>query len=185
MCRIHARLLLLGRIKLDAESRDWRSASPGWTSPDNVLRCRNESCVTHGEGQKYLVRDFRVVDAVPPLLSCAYCGREVEALFVGDSDSRAYGRHDAPQARQIKSDDRVYFETDEQAFAYLLRLAERDLQYRGMRDDRVASFRWKQRAKQRAWRRPRRPEGPTKGWCGPHPSRGCRGLRRSHATDNG
>ena len=106
---------LLGRITLDASSRDWRSAAPGWISPGNVLRCRNESCVTHGEGQKYLDRDFRVLDTEPPLLSCAYCGREVEALFVGDAEERLYGPHGEPRAKQIDADHRVYFETDEQA----------------------------------------------------------------------
>lgn len=106
---------LLGRIKLDAESRGWRSASPGWTSPRNVLRCRNEGCVTHGEGQKYLVRDFRVLDSQPPLLACAYCGRELSAQFVGNSESNLYHRHDAPEVGRTKPEHRVYFETDDQA----------------------------------------------------------------------
>ena len=39
----------------------------------------------------------------------------------------------------------VFF-SDLQAFDYLMSLADRDLQYRGMRDDRLACFRWKQEA---------------------------------------
>ena len=38
------------------------------------------------------------------------------------------------------------FPSDRHAFEYLMSLAERDLQYRGMRDDRLACFRWKQEA---------------------------------------
>ena len=38
------------------------------------------------------------------------------------------------------------FEDDEQVFKYMMAVATRDLQYRGMRDDRLASFRHKQRA---------------------------------------
>ena len=106
---------LLGQIELDADPREWRSAAPGWTSPGNVLRCRNEGCVTHGEGQRYLILDFRVLDTDPPLLACAYCGRELEAQFVGNSESHLYHRYNAPEARRMKPDHRVYFETDEQA----------------------------------------------------------------------
>ena len=38
------------------------------------------------------------------------------------------------------------FPSDRQAFDYLMSLAARDLQYRGMRDDRLACFCWKQEA---------------------------------------
>jgi hypothetical protein len=40
----------------------------------------------------------------------------------------------------------VVFPSDRHAFEYLMSLAERDLQYRGMRDDRLACLRWKQEA---------------------------------------
>ena len=38
------------------------------------------------------------------------------------------------------------FPLDRQAFDYLMSLTDHDLQYRGMRDDRLACFRWKQEA---------------------------------------
>ena len=38
------------------------------------------------------------------------------------------------------------FASKRAAFAYVMSLAKRDLQYRGMRDDRLASFHWKQEA---------------------------------------
>ena len=40
----------------------------------------------------------------------------------------------------------ILFESTPAAFAYLVDVAKRDLQYRGMRDDRIACFVWKQDA---------------------------------------
>ena len=40
----------------------------------------------------------------------------------------------------------LVFASDAQAFSYMLSLAKRDLQYRGMRDDRLWGFHWKQQA---------------------------------------
>jgi aspartate carbamoyltransferase catalytic subunit len=108
---------LLGRIELDAEPQEWQSSAPGWTSPGDVVRCRNESCVTHGEGRRYLLSDFRVLGDDPPLLSCGYCGREIEVPFVGNSSTQLYHRYNAAEVRRIRADHRVYFETDEQARA--------------------------------------------------------------------
>jgi methylphosphotriester-DNA--protein-cysteine methyltransferase len=51
----------------------------------------------------------------PPLLSCAYCGRELSAQFVGNTATRLYHRYNAPDVRRIKPEHRAYFETDEQA----------------------------------------------------------------------
>ena len=62
----------------------------------------------------------------PPLLSCAYCGREITAHFVGNTTTQLYHRYDAPEVRRIKRENRTYFETDEQA-----RLAD----YKSRNDD--------------------------------------------------
>ena len=72
---------LLGRIELDVEPDPdaWRSTAPGLTSPSGAMHCLNERCVTNGEGVRYLVSDFRLLHTDPPLLACAYCGRELTA----------------------------------------------------------------------------------------------------------
>ena len=82
------------------------------------LRCNNERCITNNEGVRYLVRDFRLREAeVPPVLSCAYCEREIEARFVGHAQSRQVYRYNAADARGIKAEHRVYFESEAQARA--------------------------------------------------------------------
>ena len=82
------------------------------------LRCRNERCITNNEGVRYLTRDFRLRDSeVPPVLSCAYCEREIEARFVGHAQSRVFHRYNAAEARRIKPENRVYFESEAQAQA--------------------------------------------------------------------
>ncbi|MEO6593582.1 MAG: hypothetical protein ABIP94_02385 [Planctomycetota bacterium] len=82
------------------------------------LRCINERCITNNEGVRYLVRDFRLREAeVPPVLSCAYCEREVEARFVGHSQTRIVHRYNATEARRIVPEHRVYFESEAQAQA--------------------------------------------------------------------
>lgn len=108
---------LLGKIQLRAARPAILSVSPGMEAGAG-LRCRNERCITNNEGVRYLVRDFRLREAeVPPVLSCAYCEREVEARFVGHLQSRAFHRYNAAEARRIKPEDRVYFESEAQAQA--------------------------------------------------------------------
>ena len=73
---------LLGKIQLRAQRPDLLSVMPGM--PAGALRCRNERCITNNEGVRYLERDFRLRGtSLPPVLSCAYCERELEARFVG------------------------------------------------------------------------------------------------------
>lgn len=108
---------LLGRIQLRAAKPTVQSVEPGITAGAG-LRCRNERCITNNEGVRYLTREFRLRDAeVPPVLSCCFCEREVEARFVGDDASRLVARYNAPSARGIPSENRVYFESEAQAQA--------------------------------------------------------------------
>lgn len=108
---------LLGRIQLRAEPSGFRSTLPGVVAGAG-LRCRNERCITNNEGVRYLVRDFRLRDAEgPPVLSCAYCEREIEARFIGHGHSRMFHRYNAAEARRIKPENRVYFESEAQAEA--------------------------------------------------------------------
>lgn len=108
---------LMGKIQLRASPPRSLSVSPGIAAGAG-LRCRNERCITNNEGVRYLVRDFRLREAeVPPVLSCAYCEREIEARFVGHAETRIAHRYNAPEARRIRPAQRVYFESEAQAAA--------------------------------------------------------------------
>ena len=108
---------LLGKIQLRAARPLLLSVMPG-ISAGAGLRCRNERCITNNEGVRYLNRDFRLREAeTPPVLSCAYCEREIEARFVGDAVSREVHRYNAGPARAVRQEDRVYFESEAQAQA--------------------------------------------------------------------
>ena len=108
---------LLGRIQLRAARPATSAVAPGITAGAG-LRCNNERCITNNEGVRYLTRDFRLRETEsPPVLSCAYCEREVEARFVGHAQSRIAHRYSSAEARRIKAAHRVYFESESQAQA--------------------------------------------------------------------
>ena len=108
---------LLGRIELNAEPCAPRSTDPGMAFGRGGLHCRNERCVTNGEGARYLVRDFRLREVAPPVLACAYCDREMRAQILGNAATRFYHRYNSAEARRIKPDNRIYFESEAQARA--------------------------------------------------------------------
>lgn len=108
---------LLGRIQLRSTPAAHRSTLPGILAGAG-FRCRNEKCITNGEGVRYLVRDFRLREKEsPPLLACAYCEREVEARFIGHAQSRQFHPFDAAEVKRIKPQNRLYFESEAQALA--------------------------------------------------------------------
>lgn len=108
---------LLGKIQLRATRPGMLSVVPG-IAAGSGLRCRNERCITNNEGVRYLTRDFRLREAeVPPVLSCAYCEREIEARYVGHAQERAAHRYNSAAARRISPPHRVYFESEAQALA--------------------------------------------------------------------
>ena len=103
----------LGAITL--ESRPPAGDSPRATV--RGLRCRNERCITNGEGRHYLVGEFSLVLESPPRLGCCYCAQELDAALVGSATSGRAHRHDDPDVRRIRPENRVYFESEEQARA--------------------------------------------------------------------
>ena len=122
---------LLGRIQLRASPPSHFSVAPGMVAGAG-LRCPNERCISNNEGVRYLVRDFRLREAEnPPVLSCAYCEREVEARFVGDAGKQTAHRYSEPEAKRIRPDERVYFETESQATAAGFRCSVADDGSRG------------------------------------------------------
>lgn len=109
---------LMGKVQLRAKRPDLLSVMPGDAGNGGGLRCRNERCITNNEGVRYLERDFRVRAGVsPPTLGCAFCEREIEARFVGHATSRIVHRYNAAEVRRIKLENRVYFESEQQAEA--------------------------------------------------------------------
>ena len=105
---------LLGKLELQAPAPESTSTATGISFTPG-LRCRNARCVTNGEGSRYLERDFHLREESPPVLGCAYCDQEVAGPFVGHSGTRHYHRYNAAEARRTKPENRVYFESEEQA----------------------------------------------------------------------
>lgn len=108
---------LLGKIQLRSSPPAMLTVSPGMTAGAG-LRCRNERCITNNEGVRYLVRDFRLrTEERPPVLACAYCEREVEVRYVGNSETLVAHRVVDAEAPGIPVGSRVYFESENQARA--------------------------------------------------------------------
>jgi aspartate carbamoyltransferase catalytic subunit len=107
---------LLGRIQLRSKPPRERATMPG-IDPRSGLRCRNERCITNGEGVRYLASDFRLRQAghSAAILDCAYCERELEVRFLGHLGGRWYGAFDAATEQCIPPDERVWFESEQQA----------------------------------------------------------------------
>ncbi|MHC4514412.1 MAG: aspartate carbamoyltransferase catalytic subunit [Planctomycetota bacterium] len=105
---------LLGKIELKSKPPSPRTV-PIHVSPAGGLHCRNERCISRGEGLRYLRSELQLVDDDPPLLACAYCGSGARGLFIGNPKTHRYHRYDAPDGRRIKAANRVYFESEEQA----------------------------------------------------------------------
>lgn len=117
---------LLGKIQLRAQPPATLAVAPGIEAGAG-LRCRNERCITNNEGVRYLVGDFRLREPeIPPVLSCAYCEREMEVRYVGDRGLRQAFRYSEPAARAITLAQRVYFESAAQAEAAGFRLVAGD-----------------------------------------------------------
>jgi aspartate carbamoyltransferase catalytic subunit len=108
---------LLGRIQLQAPPPARFAIDPGLQFEGTGLRCRNDRCVTNGEGVRYLAGDFQLLQEAPPVLACGYCGHELNVQYVGSSLMKVYHRHNSAEARRIKPENRVYFESEEQARA--------------------------------------------------------------------
>ncbi len=88
---------------------------PIHVSPAGGLSCRNERCISHGEGSRYLLPELQVVQDSPPLLSCVYCANVGEARFIGNTKTRVFHHYDTAAGRRVKANSRIYFETEEQA----------------------------------------------------------------------
>ena len=99
---------LLGKLKLggakppDGEDKVLYRCTTG-------LRCQHEACITNREGRRYLASEYEIIQELPPLLACAYCGTEERPQFVGHRQSKKLHRANAAEATRIHVENRVYF----------------------------------------------------------------------------
>ncbi len=100
----------LGAIRLEAK----QATTTRMRATVRGMRCRNERCITNGEGRNYLAAEFVLTVEWPPRLSCAFCAQEIDAQFVASATTERAHRHDDADARRIRPENRVYFETEEQ-----------------------------------------------------------------------
>jgi hypothetical protein len=107
---------LLGRIQLRARPRPENASMPG-IDARSELRCRNERCITNGEGVRYLSRDFRLrqSEGETAMLECAYCERELDARCVGHKAQRWFATSTGDVVASVPATERVWFESEEQA----------------------------------------------------------------------
>ena len=108
---------LLGRVQLRARPPAESSTVPGIDSRSG-LRCRNESCISNGEGVRYLDRDFKL-RRYPgnATFDCAYCEREVAVRFLAHARAGWYRPFSAALLREVPAEHRVWLESEAQAEA--------------------------------------------------------------------
>ncbi|MFC2062847.1 hypothetical protein ACFLS8_02755, partial [Chloroflexota bacterium] len=109
-------------VKLDKERK---VANPTYTSEHGIC-CNNVKCVTNQKSElRYLNPEFKIVNCDPLTLRCAYCEHGIEPKFVaskiegdGKRDNKRYYRANSYQAKRIKPDDLIVFDSEEAAKTY-------------------------------------------------------------------
>jgi len=105
---------LLGKTELVARPPEPHKLTAHF-SPAGGLCCRNDRCITRGEGSRYLRPELLVLEESPPLLCCVYCGSVQRALFIGNARNKLFHHYDTAEGQRVKAQSRIYFETEEQA----------------------------------------------------------------------
>ena len=87
------------------------------------VRCLNPSCISLNE-PKYIVPEFEIVSTDPLRLRCVYCDREKHPLYVASTkwhqstiDNRKYHSSDSSLAKQIKPENLIVFDSEDEAKA--------------------------------------------------------------------
>ena len=99
---------MLGRLKLGGAKPPSQEERVAYRSTQG-LRCQHEVCITNREGRRYLAAEYEIIQELPPLLACAYCGTEERPQFVGHRQSKKLHRANAAEATRIHVENRVYF----------------------------------------------------------------------------
>ncbi|MEC7583251.1 MAG: aspartate carbamoyltransferase catalytic subunit [Planctomycetota bacterium] len=106
---------LLGRIQLRSKPPEEVSTASG-TDSRSGLRCRNERCISNGEGVRYLNRDFKLRNrSRNPTFDCAYCEREVAVHFLAHREEGWYRPLTSAAMREVPPDHQVWLESAAQA----------------------------------------------------------------------
>jgi len=90
---------------------------------DSGLMCPNPRCVSVQETEiKYLKPEFKIVNYQPLTLRCAYCEHGFEPKYVASSDwhegrldTKKYHSADSHWAKQIRPENLIVFNTEEEA----------------------------------------------------------------------
>ena len=102
---------LLGKVKLRVEPSTPRPRVI-YTSTGGFL-CRNEQCISNGEGRRYLSPEFIVLEH--PVLSCSFCGKVARPDVVGDRSTKKFAGAESDWARGLDPGQEEFFATEEQA----------------------------------------------------------------------
>jgi hypothetical protein len=90
------------------------------------VNCPNSRCVsTQTSERKYLQSEFKIVDRNPLTLRCIYCEHGFEPEYIASSDwhegkltEKKYHSANSHWARQIKPDNLIIFDSEDEAQAY-------------------------------------------------------------------
>lgn len=105
---------LLGRIELEARPPAADAGEP-YVSPLGGFVCRNERCITNGEGERYLPLEFVTLEADTPLLSCVYCSKVGSPEIVGHRLAQRFAPVDSAWGRAVEPAARVFYANEQQA----------------------------------------------------------------------
>ena len=105
---------LLGKIELSA-APIVKLAQERHVSSMGGFVCKNDQCITNGEGQRYLSHEFIVFRDQKLLLSCVYCAKVTRPRFIGHRETKLYATTDSPWARDLNAPVELFFATAEQA----------------------------------------------------------------------
>ncbi len=78
------------------------------------LRCENPACVSVHESH-YVTPEFTILSGSPLTLQCVYCERERQACYVGNLETDIYHSCETFPFSRIKPNNRVFFDSEEQA----------------------------------------------------------------------
>jgi len=93
---------------------------------DFGIKCTNPKCVSIQETEtKYLHPEFKIVNYEPLTLRCTYCEHGIEPKYVastewheGRTDTKKYHSAASHWARQIRPENLIIFDQEEEARAY-------------------------------------------------------------------
>lgn len=107
---------LLGKIELQAKPP---AANPRdlYVSGLGGFVCRNDRCITNGDGKRHLSHEFFDLSNEATLLSCAFCGKVAQPEIIGDRKSMQFGPADSSWGRDLGPAVGEFFASESEARA--------------------------------------------------------------------